>query len=179
MILRYMSTASLRMTFSIILLFPFALQAMDDASSNTSIPADTQKQANAMIFIGAYLSAKHGRDSQRLYFPTQDGKLINPLLPSTKTLTIPGATAIVTVTAINENAANIKCQCHYMHTIMRLKPVEESVTREVTVNMDQEVTNVNFGDSAYSRREPSQAIPAESSYCATLTLRMSKSNQSH
>jgi|GEM_PF-3287104 len=178
----------------IILLFPLALQAMHEGTStaigdldpvtalqamadSTSTLTVQQTQKQAAICISALLAtAKHSfRDYQKLYFPTQDEKPINPLLPSKKTLTVPGATAIVKVTAINENAANINCTLNYQHTIKGLsnKNVEESVTREVTVNMGQEPTVVKFGDSAYQPgKEPSLAIPAESSYLAKLTLQM-------
>lgn len=184
MILRHMPTASLRNIFPIILLLPFALHARPEGWQSTASVQPAQKIAGEKICIKVNLGTVNSDYAEgELHFPAQDGKPINPSLPATATLAIPGATAIVNVVKINENAANIECKLKYMHThkwarffcCLSNKYVEESVTHNVTVDMNQE-TDLNFGNSTYLQyKKSAQVIPAGSEYLAGLKLHMCRS----
>jgi hypothetical protein len=166
----------------IILLFPFALQAMSGDTSAANIEQAQKKTAYRIVLQARLDNTRNEWAEQTSYFPAQDGKLVNPVLPSTKVLTVSGATATVKVTAINENAANIECTLQYMHTtrLARLlscfahQNTEETVTRTVTVDMGEE-THLEFGNSTYPQsKKSSQVIPLGSEYLAGLQLRMWK-----
>lgn len=168
--------------FSIILLLPFALHAKPDGYMS---PGPAQKKLGELICIRVNMgNLRTYFTEHELRFPAKDGKLVNPLLPSTTTLAVPGATAIVKVTAINENAANVECELHYMHSnkctrflsCFLNQNTEEIVTRNVTVDMTH-ATDFNFGNSTYLQsKKSSQVIPADAVYLAGLRLQMYRYN---
>ncbi len=149
----------------IILLFPFALHAMDDKNAKITI-------------IKAYMANQESRGAEATLNFTPD-EIAKYSLIKTMTIALPGSTATVKILSINNNAANVQCDLQYMHTnkMARLLPcffdteTTEHLTREVTVDMNKD-TVVEFGNPSYQRNKSSQVIPAGQHHLAGLTLSM-------
>lgn len=177
--------------FPIILLLPFALQAMP--ATNQGAPHPTQNQPtpkqemierDAKILVSVYLYNAHSGGRYRESFSfAQDGQLANPLLSCQRTLGEYQATATVNVLGVTERAATIECTLSYRHInnslksrlfpcLVRKKYVDETILRTAEVEMGQEMA-INFGNSDYPKyKDIYKIIPSYG--LATLTLAMSK-----
>lgn len=161
----------------IILLFPFALQAMHEGTTTLTV------QDNQIIYLNAILSqSNHEQIEGGLMFDPNNTKHIHI---SEFQTSLPHATAIIRILKINKDEANIQCQLQYTHTnkwayllpCVFNKHVNETVSRDVTVKMNQPIISIPFGNSSYlQHKKSSQIIPTQSMYKAQLDLQLSKQN---
>ena len=165
MILRY----TFRNILPIILLFPFAIQAMNDN--------------NTQLKIGAHLGSDAFFQLQKSYLSFAPGELKACRFNETMTVSTQGATATIKVVEATQIAANVQCTLHYMHTNKWAKffpcflnpHEEETLTSTVTLDCsNRENINpvvVRFGNPAFLRHKKSSAvIPVGHEYLAALTL---------
>lgn len=156
--------------FSLILLLPVALHG------------------GKQICINAYLGKELSFEQKYLYFSSEE--IQNPSLTKTTTLSVAGASATIKVLQISQEAANIECTLHYMHTnkwaklcCFLNKYEDEIVTHTITVdnnstrNFNINPVTVHFGNPTFLQyRKSSQVIPAGKQHLAGLSLSMYQTN---
>jgi hypothetical protein len=159
--------------FAIILLFPFALHAME----NKEIVA--QKTC-----IQVYLATENRYTKSRLYFDPEE--IQNPSFVKKASLEVSGATATIKVSEITGTAANVECTMQYMHTNKWAKILPclneyhvETVAKTVTVDQnndnDEKAVIIHFGNPRFSHNTKSSGVvPAGHEYLATLSFMMHK-----